>query len=159
ASSAVLPFFPAFFTVIGDEQGILSDLSTFSSSMRRLAGVLRDADGGSLALLDELGSGTDPEEGGAIAVASLETLLARGARAVVTTPLSAVKEFAAARGDAQIAAMEFDEASGRPTYRLRAGFLGRSRALATAREQGLPAEAVERATAILGEAWGRRERL
>lgn len=159
AARAVLPFFRSFFTVIGDEQAILSDLSTFSSSMRRLAAVLRDADGGSLALLDELGSGTDPEEGGAIAIASLETLLARGARAIVTTHLSGVKEFAAARGDAQIAAMEFDEASGRPTYRLRAGFLGRSRALATAREQGLPPAAVERASEILGDAWRRRERL
>ena len=159
ARRAVLPFFRAFPTVIGDEQGILSDLSTFSSAMRRLAEVLRDADAGSLALLDELGGGTDPEEGGAIAVAALETLLAKGTRAVVTTHLSAVKEFAASRDDAQIAAMEFDEATGRPTYRLRAGFLGRSRALATAREQGLPAGTIERASALLGEAWRRRERL
>jgi len=159
ARRAVLPFFRAFPTVIGDEQGILSDLSTFSSAMRRLAEVLRDADAGSLALLDELGSGTDPEEGGAIAVAALEALLARGTRAVVTTHLSAVKEFAASREDAQIAAMEFDEASGRPTYRLRAGFLGRSRAIATAREQGLPPAAIERASELLGEAWRRREKL
>jgi len=159
ARRAILPFFGAFHTVIGDEQGILSDLSTFSSSMRRLAGVLHVADGRSLALLDELGSGTDPEEGGAIAVAALETLLARGSRAIVTTHLTSVKEFASARGDAEIAAMEFDEESGRPTYRLRAGFLGRSRALATARDQGLPEETVARATAILGDAWQRRERL
>jgi DNA mismatch repair protein MutS2 len=109
--------------------------------------------------LDELGSGTDPEEGGAIAVAALETLLARGARAVVTTHLTSVKEFATARDDAQIAAMEFDESTGRPTYRLRAGFLGRSRALATAKDQGLPADTVVRAEEILGAAWQRRERL
>lgn len=159
ARRAVLPFFRSFHTVIGDEQGILSDLSTFSSSMRRLADVLRVADEGSLALLDELGSGTDPEEGGAIAVAALETLLARGARSVVTTHLSSVKEFAAGRDDAEIAAMEFDEATGRPTYRLRAGFLGRSRALATARDQGLPPETISRATEILGETWQRRDRL
>ena len=159
AGRAVLPFLTSFFTVIGDEQGILSDLSTFSSSMRRLAAVLRDVDSGSLALLDELGSGTDPEEGGAIAVASLETLLAKGARAVVTTHLSNVKEFAASREDAQISAMEFDEETGRPTYRLRAGFLGRSRALATAREQGLPSGTLSRAAEVLGEAWQRREKL
>jgi DNA mismatch repair protein MutS2 len=159
ASRAVLPFFRSFFTVIGDEQGILSDLSTFSSSMRRLAGVLREVDADSLALLDELGSGTDPEEGGAIAVSALETLLARGARAVVTTHLTSVKEFATSRGDAQIAAMEFDESTGRPTYRLRAGFLGRSRALATARDQGLPAATVARAEELLGAAWQRREKL
>ncbi|HWC66378.1 MAG TPA: Smr/MutS family protein, partial [Thermoanaerobaculia bacterium] len=108
---------------------------------------------------DELGSGTDPEEGGAIAVAALESLLAKGTRAVVTTHLTSVKEFAAARDDAQIAAMEFDETSGRPTYRLRAGFLGRSRALATARDQGLPPETIDRASALLGEAWRRREKL
>jgi len=159
ARRAVLPFFRAFPTVIGDEQGIISDLSTFSSAMRRLAEVLRDADADSLALLDELGSGTDPEEGGAIAVAALETLLARGTRAVVTTHLSSVKEFAASREDAQIAAMEFDETSGRPTYRLRAGFLGRSRAIATAREQGLPPSTIERASELLGQAWQRREKL
>jgi len=159
ARRAVLPFFRAFLTLIGDEQGILSDLSTFSSAMRRLAEVLRDADADSLALLDELGSGTDPEEGGAIAVASLESLLAQGTRAVVTTHLTSVKEFAAGREDAQIAAMEFDEATGRPTYRLRAGFLGRSRALATARDQGLPSATLDRASTLLGEAWQRREKL
>jgi DNA mismatch repair protein MutS2 len=70
-----------------------------------------------------------------------------------------VKEFAASRGDAQISAMEFDEKTGRPTYRLRPGFLGRSRALATAREQGLPEETIARATEILGTAWIRRDRL
>jgi DNA mismatch repair protein MutS2 len=159
ARRAVLPVFRRFFAVIGDEQSILEDLSSFSASMKRLSEVLAGFDDGSLALLDELGSGTDPEEGGALAAAALETLLSRGGRIVVTTHLSAVKEFAASRPDAQVAAMEFDESSGRPTYRLRSGFLGRSRALATAREQGLPPETLERAGELLGESWRRRERL
>jgi DNA mismatch repair protein MutS2 len=159
ARRALLPVFRSFSCLVGDEQAILSDLSTFSSSMRRLAEIVRLAEPGTLALLDELGGGTDPEEGTAIAIASLETLLARGARVVVTTHLAAVKEFAASRGDAQVSAMEFDEETGRPTYRLRPGFLGRSRALATAREQGLPKETLDRATEILGAAWVRRERL
>ena len=159
ARRAVLPHFTGFACLVGDEQAILSDLSTFSSSMRRLAEIVRSAGPGTLALLDELGGGTDPEEGAAIAVAALETLLGRGARAVVTTHLAAVKEFAVSRGDAQVSALEFDEETGRPTYRLRPGFLGRSRALATAREQGLPAETIARATEILGAGWVRRERL
>jgi DNA mismatch repair protein MutS2 len=159
ARRAVLPLFRGFSCLVGDEQAILSDLSTFSSAMRRLAEIVRSAGPGTLALLDELGGGTDPEEGAAIAIAALETLLGRGARVVVTTHLAVVKEFAASRGDAQVSALEFDEETGRPTYRLRPGFLGRSRALATAREQGLPEEAIARATEILGAAWVRRERL
>ncbi len=159
ARRAVLPVFRSFSSLVGDEQAILSDLSTFSSAMRRLAEIVRTSQRDTLALLDELGGGTDPEEGSAIAIASLETLLGRGARVVVTTHLATVKEFAASRGDAQISAMEFDEATGRPTYRLRPGFLGRSRALATAREQGLPEETIARATEILGAAWVRRDNL
>jgi DNA mismatch repair protein MutS2 len=159
ARRAVLPVFRGFSCLVGDEQGILHDLSTFSSAMRRLSEIVRSAEPGALALVDELGSGTDPEEGSAIAIASLETLLERGSRVVITTHLSAVKEFAVSREDASVAAMEFDERTLRPTYRLRPGFLGRSRALSTAREQGLPPATLERATAILGAGWARRERL
>jgi DNA mismatch repair protein MutS2 len=159
ARRATLPLFSRFFALVGDEQAILSDLSTFSSSMRRLAAILREAGDGTLVLLDELGTGTDPEEGSAIAMACLEELLRMGARVIVTTHLSAVKEFAAARPDCRVAAMEFDEGTGRPTYRLAAGILGRSRALATAREQGLPASTILRVEALLGESWIRRERL
>lgn len=159
ARSATLPAFSQIVASIGDDQAILSDLSTFSSAMRRIAEILRAAGPDTLVLFDELGSGTDPEEGSAIAVAVLETYLSRGGRAIATTHLSAVKEFAAGRQDAQISAMEFDERTGRPTYRLHPGLLGRSRALSTAREEGLPPATVTRAQEILGEAWVRRERL
>ena len=112
---------------------------------------------GLLALIDEIGGSTDPEEGSALAIAFLEEYLARGGRALVTTHFSALKNFAAARPDAVCAAMEFDEVTGRPNYRLHPGLSGRSRALSVAREQGLPEAVLRRAREILGEAWRRRE--
>ena len=152
-----LPVFASIRTEIGDAQAILADRSTFSSSMEILAGILRDARPGALALIDEIGGATDPEEGSALAVAFLEAYLESGGRAIVTTHLSAIKSFASARPDALCAAMEFDEATGRPNYRLHPGLAGRSRAISVAREQGIPEAVLERAHAILGEAWQRRE--
>lgn len=153
-----VPVFRAIRTEIGDAQAILSDRSTFSSSMERLAAILSEAGPDTLALIDEIGGATDPEEGSAIARAYLEALVDRGGRALVTTHLSAVKAFASSRGDALTAAMEFDDRTGRPTYRLHAGLAGRSHALSVARERGLPPPVLERATELLGESWKRRER-
>ncbi|HYB53061.1 MAG TPA: Smr/MutS family protein [Thermoanaerobaculia bacterium] len=152
-----LPVHGSIRAEIGDAQAILSDRSTFSSSMETLAQILQSADGNALALIDEIGGATDPEEGSALAVAWLEALLARGGRAIVTTHLSAVKNFAAGRRDAVCAAMEFDEATGLPSYRLHAGLAGRSHALSVAKDRGIPAPVIERAQEILGEAWRRRE--
>ncbi|MGH9399547.1 MAG: endonuclease MutS2, partial [Thermoanaerobaculia bacterium] len=152
-----VPFFPGVFTEIGDAQAILADRSTFSSSMETLAAILERAAPDSLALVDEIGGATDPEEGSAIAIAWLEEYLARGGHAIVSTHLSAVKNFAAARGDTVLAAMEFDEATGRPTFRLHAGLSGRSHALSVAAEQRIPEGVLARAREILGEAWRRRE--
>jgi DNA mismatch repair protein MutS2 len=159
AAGTRMPVFRAIRTEIGDAQAILSDRSTFSSSMDRLAEILADAGPDTLALIDEIGGATDPEEGSAIARAYLEALIERGGRALVTTHLSAVKTFASSRPDAMTAAMEFDEKTGRPTYRLHAGLAGRSHALSVARERGLPDAVLERATALLGESWKRRERV
>jgi len=153
-----LPVFSEVKTEIGDAQEILSDRSTFSSSMETLAEMLEAAAPDRLALVDEIGTATDPEEGSAIAVAFLEEFLARGGRAIVTTHLSAVKGFAAARDDAVCAAMEFDEKTGRPNYRLHPGLSGRSRALSVAGQQGLPPSVIHRAREILGSAWERRDR-
>lgn len=153
-----IPVFAAVSTEIGDAQEILADRSTFSSSMETLKEILEEARPDRLALIDEIGSATDPEEGSAIAVAFLEEYLARGGRAIVTTHLSAVKTFAAGRSDAICAAMEFDDATGRPTYRLHPGLAGRSRALSVAEQQGLPETVLVRAREILGRAWERRER-
>jgi DNA mismatch repair protein MutS2 len=152
-----LPVFRSIECEIGDAQAILSDRSTFSSSMETLAGILADARPGALALIDEIGGATDPEEGSALAVAFLEAYLETGGRAIVTTHLSAIKTFAASRPDAVTAAMEFDEETGRPKYRLHPGLSGRSRALSVAKERGIPEPVLTRARAILGEAWQRRE--
>ena len=158
AAGTRLPFFTSAAAEIGDAQAILSDRSTFSSSMETLAEILEGAGPGALALVDEIGGATDPEEGSALAVAWLEELLARGGRAIVTTHLSAVKNFAASRTDAVCAAMEFDEATGAPNYRLHPGLSGRSHALAVAAERGIPENVLARARDLLGEAWRRRER-
>ena len=155
--STRLPVFRAIRAEIGDAQEILAGRSTFSSSMETLATVLSEAGPGMLALIDEIGGSTDPEEGSAIAIAFLEDHLARGGRALVTTHFSGLKNFAASRPDAISAAMEFDEESGRPNYRLHPGLSGRSRALSVAREQGLPERVLARAREILGQAWRRRE--
>jgi DNA mismatch repair protein MutS2 len=152
-----LPVFGAVRAEIGDAQQILSDRSTFSSSMETLARILEEGGPECLALIDEIGSATDPEEGSALAIAWLEEFLDRGGRAVVTTHLSAIKNFAAARPEAVCAAMEFDEATGRPNYRIHPGLSGRSRALAVAREQGMPDRVLARAREVLGEAWKRQE--
>src|SRR4029453_6723276 len=104
-----LPVFRSIRTEIGDAQAILSDRSTFSSTMETLAGILTETGPGTLALIDEIGGATDPEEGSALAVAFLERYLESGGRALATTHLSAVKTFASSRPDALCAAMEFDE--------------------------------------------------
>lgn len=152
-----LPLFAAIRTEIGDAQTILADRSTFSSSMETLASILEEAGPGTLALVDEIGGATDPEEGSALAVAWLEEYLARGGHAIVSTHLSAVKSFAASRSDTVLAAMEFDETTGRPTYRLHQGLSGRSRALSVAAERHIPETVLVRALEILGAAWKRRE--
>ena len=108
--------------------------------MTRTARVLAEATPRSLVLLDELGSGTDPDEGAALAIAVLDEDLARGGFTVATTHLAAVKEWAQDRRGVLSAAMEFDEKAGRPTFRVRPGAFGRSRALAVA-EQRRPAGA------------------
>lgn len=154
-----LPLFPAIRTEIGDAQAILADRSTFSSSMETLASILASAGPGTLAIIDEIGGATDPEEGSALAVAWLEEYLRRGGHAIVSTHLSAVKNFAAARSDTVLAAMEFDEATLRPTFRLHPGLSGRSRALSVAAEQRIPETVLARAREILGEAWKRRQEM
>jgi DNA mismatch repair protein MutS2 len=157
APGTSLPPFSSVRAEIGDAQEILAGRSTFSSSMETLAAVLEGAGPGMLVLIDEIGAATDPEEGSALAIAFLEEYLSRGGRAVVTTHFSALKNFAASREDSVSAAMEFDDETGRPNYRLHPGLSGRSRALSVAREQGLPEKVLARARAILGEAWRRRE--
>ncbi len=153
AAGSTLPVFDKVLVVAGDAQDLLGDLSSFAAAMTRTARVLSEATPRSLVLIDELGSGTDPDEGAALAIAVLEEDLARGGVGVATTHLSLVKEWAQDRPFVLSAAMEFDEKAGRPTFRVRPGASGRSRALAVAEKAGLPARVLSAAKKRLGAKW------
>lgn len=142
--------FARIMAMVGDEQDLLTDRSTFSARLLRLKEAWEVAGPRSLVLLDELGSGTDPEEGAALAVALLEDLLEGATLAMITTHLTQLAAVALERPGAACAAMEFDAESGEPTFRLRPGAPGGSQALALARRLGLPRRWLERAESLLG---------
>lgn len=135
-----LPVFTGIFADIGDRQSIAESLSTFSAHVATLKGVLERSDGGSLVLLDEMGSGTDPAEGAALAAAALTLLAHRRALTVATTHLSQLKELATTAPGVVNASLRFDGDSMRPTYELIKGVPGRSYGIAIARRLGLPAD-------------------
>ena len=145
-----LPFLSAVVATVGDDQDLLADRSTFSGRLLRLREAWQAAGPDALILLDELGSGTDPEEGAALATALLEALAERRCLLVVTTHLSQVAASALETDGAFCAAMEFDGDSGKPTYRLLPGPPGGSEAVALARRLGLPAAWLDRAEELLG---------
>lgn len=149
AAGASIPWYPQVFADVGDEQDLTQSLSTFSGHVKRIAAMLESADPGALILLDELGSGTDPLEGEALATALLDHLLERGLKAVVTTHLGRLKEFAGRRERAANASMEFDPDSLRPTFRLVLGIPGASNALRIAAHLGLPGAVLEAAGKLL----------
>jgi DNA mismatch repair protein MutS2 len=159
AEGTVLPSVDALHVLIGDDQSVLEHLSTFSAYLTRLKRILARATPQSLVLLDELGSGTDPEEGAAIAASVIEHILGIGALLVVTTHLSALKSFAV--NDTRIvnASMEFDSATGQPTYRMITGIPGRSRAIEVAKIIGLPESIITSARERLGERYGETDTL
>jgi DNA mismatch repair protein MutS2 len=130
---------------IGDEQSLQQSLSTFSSHVSRIVRMLRDADSCSLLLLDELGAGTDPQEGAAIARALLDFLRERGAYVIATTHYPELKSYAEATPRVQNASVEFDVQTLSPTYRLSIGMPGRSNALAIAERLGMPREVLDAA--------------
>lgn len=150
APGSRVPFFSRLVATVGDEQDLLADRSTFSGRLLRLKEAWEGAGPDSLILVDELGSGTDPEEGAALAEALLEGLLEKGSLGVITTHLAQLAAAALELSGASCAAMEFDPESGRPTFRLVPGPPGASEALALARRLGLPAEWLDRAEARLG---------
>src|SRR5262249_36342583 len=145
AEGSRLPVFERLYAIIGDEQSVAENLSTFSAFVKQIREVLADADGRSLVLVDELGAGTDPDEGAALARAILETLADRGALVVATTHLEPLRVFASAEPRARNASVEFDTRTLAPTFRLRYDVPGQSYALAIAGRLGLSPELIERA--------------
>jgi DNA mismatch repair protein MutS2 len=144
-----LPLFHDIFADIGDEQSIEASLSTFSAHVKNLREIVDAADAHSLALIDEMGSGTDPAEGGALADAILRILNRRGTLTIATTHLGQLKEIAAEEEGVINASLQFDSAELRPTYRLLKGVPGRSYGLAIARRLGMSDPVLDAAEAVL----------
>jgi DNA mismatch repair protein MutS2 len=142
-----LPVFGAVFADIGDEQSIARNLSTFSAHLANLSDIVRQADGASLVLIDEMGTGTDPAEGAALARAVLEELVTRGATAIVTSHLGELKRLDTQGSGIVNASLQFDPERMEPTYRLVKGRPGRSYGLAIARRLGFPGDVLDRAEA------------
>jgi DNA mismatch repair protein MutS2 len=145
AEGSTVPLYDGVVADIGDEQEIRQSLSTFSSHLVRIKAGIERAGPNTLVLLDELGAGTDPDEGAALSEAILETLLERGVPTLASTHIGKLKEFAFRHPRAENACVEFDAETLAPRYRLIVGTPGESGALVIARRLGLPAELVDRA--------------
>jgi len=149
AQRAVLPLFDRVLVDIGDEQSIAADLSTFSAHMLNLKSMLQAATPQSLVLVDEMGTGTAPEEGAALAVALLDEFRAKNSIVLATTHHDRLKAYASTTPGVVNAAVEFDDVNLRPTYRLMVGVPGGSSGIAIAQRLGLAAPIIERARSLL----------
>jgi DNA mismatch repair protein MutS2 len=145
------PIFDDVLADIGDEQSLEQSLSTFSSHVRRISEILANATSRSLVLLDELGAGTDPTDGAALGRAILDELCSIGCHSIVTTHIGDLKTYAFSNAAAENAAVEFDDETLKPRYRLHVGDVGSSKALKIARHLRLPDRVIERAESYLDE--------
>ena len=151
-AGSALPVYSAIVADIGDHQSIAADLSTFSAHLAVLREVLRRADRGTLVLMDEIGSGTDPAEGSALAAAALRTLTRRGARTIATTHLGTLKALATRTPGIVNGSLQFDPDRLVPTFRFSIGVPGRSYGIAMARRLGVSPEVVAEAEGEVPEA-------
>ncbi|MDZ7360270.1 MAG: endonuclease MutS2 [candidate division KSB1 bacterium] len=156
---SLMPIFRRIFVDIGDRQSIEEDLSTFTSHTARVVEILRQAQAGDLVLLDEIGAGTDPEAGAALAMAILQELTQRRCMTIVTTHHGALKTFAHETPGVVNGSMAFDGETLRPTYQFRPGVPGASYAFEIAERLGLQKEVIETAAQFVGKEKGKVENL
>lgn len=159
ASGSEVCAFSKVFCCVGDSQSIEESLSTFSSHMAEVINACNGADGDSLVLIDELGGGTNPDEGQAIASAITEYLLNSGSKGVITTHFTALKEFAYTLGGIENASMQFDSTTLKPLYSIKIGMPGASNAIAITGRLGLKPEILKRAQECLSEEGRRYDRI